>query len=278
MKHVLGVKYVDIDNKKELLKYYDNIALLFKDSFGKVLDKEVWRWAYVDNPYGEPIISLALSGGKVIGHYAIIPLFLENKHEKIHSYLSMTTMVSPEFRGKDLFRKLAERVYKKLEAKGFPTFVFGFPNDNSTSGFVSKLGWTVYDKFKVYNIKKKNFSQAFDLIKKEVTDESYSICLTENRYMQWRTKKPGQVWNVNKGVGVKIFNNDADLMYISDLSKITIADESEQLNLILPTPAMIEDTEWLGEELFHYRFGFRTFNFNGVVPKFFVQMSMSDVF
>jgi N-acetylglutamate synthase-like GNAT family acetyltransferase len=269
------VIYIDISNKQDLVKYYNKLAILFEQSFEKPLDKAMWEWAYIHNPYGDPFVSLAICDDKIVGHYAVIPYFLENKQGEIHSYLSMTTMVSPDFRGQNLFTILAERVYDQIDALELPSFVFGFPNDNSAPGFVRKLGWTVFDQYKVYNVSKKNINKAIDLINDDVDEKSFTVNFTDKKYLQWRSNKPNQTWTLDNGLGIKYFDGGADLMYISDLSNVNFINDINSINIILPKPT---NAGLLGEELFHYRFGYRAFNFDGKQPTFFVQMAMSDVF
>ena len=72
-----------ITSKSELLKYQDDIAELFYDSFKEKLDVELWKWAYIDNICGDPIVSLYFHNEKLVGHYAIIPMKLKYKNSEI---------------------------------------------------------------------------------------------------------------------------------------------------------------------------------------------------
>lgn len=120
----------------------DEIAIceLFQQSYGRQMPLEYWRWRYAENPHGSVWIELAWDGERLAAHYAVSPTRLQVGNEIFPAALSMTTMTHPNYRGRGLFPKLAERLYGRLERAGFCA-IFGFPNTLSHRGFNTSLGW-----------------------------------------------------------------------------------------------------------------------------------------
>lgn len=270
------VELININTKEELLKYYSGISDLFFESFEKQLDKGLWEWAYLQNPFGTPLVSIALCDGKVVGHYAVIPMNLENNSSCISGFLSMTTMVAVDFRRHRLFQRLAEMVYERINKTGLPSIVFGFPNDNSAPGFIKRLGWTISEDYKVVSVKSEQINKVAQIIKKKIDENCFTLNMDNSKIRDWRTKKPNQTWRYDNKIGMKSIGNEFDLMHISNIDKLKALEFNSAINMILP----IDDaSQTLGdiEVSFPYRFGYRIFNTQDK-PKLFVQMSMSDIF
>lgn len=266
---------VDIDDGSELKPYFHLIAELFLESFGKVLSSELWDWAYQRNPFGDPIVSMAFDGGKLVGHYAVIPMDLHNQDKVIKGYLSMTTMVSVDFRRHQLFRILADRVYSRIESRNESAVVFGFPNNQSAPGFVKRLKWQISDDFHVVALQPADIGRAQCLLEKS-KDSGYRLDLENKTVANWRSNKPYQEWQIRNGLGIKYHATGYDLMYMScdaNLAGITLSDKVHTIMPITKKEAL--ELGW--EISFPYRFGYRLFN-TQQQPKFFVQMCMSDVF
>ncbi len=116
------------------------ILALFEASFGRPMDPSFWTWRFMDNPLGGPWIELAWDGDRLAGHYAISPQELVHGESRLLTALSMTTMTHPDYRGQDLFGRLADRLYERLEKAGFAC-VWGFPNRFSHRLFNNRLQW-----------------------------------------------------------------------------------------------------------------------------------------
>ena len=267
--------WVDIDNSAELVAYFPAITELFLTSFGKPLCSKMWHWAYQENPFGHPLVSMAFYEGKLVGHYAVIPIDLHNEDQVLKGYLSMTTMVSVDFRRHQLFRKLADRVYDRIENRGEASVVFGFPNNQSAPGFIKRLGWKVSENYHVVSLRTTDIEQAQELLSKS-TKSAYRLDLESVKVGSWRSSKPNQEWQIRNGVGIKQYPAGFDLMYLNsgiDLSKLEL---SGTVNAILPiSKEKALELDW--EISFPYRFGYRVFN-TEQQPTFLVQMCMSDVF
>lgn len=270
-----NVDLVNIESKEELIKYYSGISELFFESFGKPLDKELWEWAYLNNPFGEPKVAIAVHQGVIVGHYAVIPMNLENKGNELLGFLSMTTMVAISFRKLRLFQRLAEMVYERIQRSGLPSIVFGFPNDNSAPGFKKRLGWTISDDYKVVSVEPQQISKVVKVIDKFLDSDCFTLNMGDMRTKNWRTSKPNQTWSYDNNIGTKAIGHDFDLMHISDAKQLKLLNFHKSINMVLPIgkESSLEDIH----VSFPYRFGYRIFNC-ATEPRLFVQMSMSDIF
>lgn len=271
----INFQIVDVDNSQALESYRSVIAELFLTAFGKPLDPDLWTWAYLDNPFGQPLVSMAFHEGQLVGHYAVVPMDLKNDKGAFKGYLSMTTMVHSDYRRHQLFRSLAERVYQRIEQRGEPAMVFGFPNNQSAPGFIKRLEWTVSEAFHVVALQPEDLPQAQQLLA-DLSASSYRLSLTDPLVAAWRCAKPKQSWQLINGIGIKPHQEGLDLMYLAPEASLAALDLTGPLHAIMPVSS--KQAEELGWEIsFPYRFGYRTFNTQHE-PTFSVQMCMSDIF
>lgn len=268
------LNFIDIFEKSELIKYRDDILALFYESFGTQLPVAVWDWAYLENPAGEPVVSLAYDNNELVGHYAVIPYFLRNRSQLLKSYLSMTTMVKKEYRRLGLFVAQAERVYSIIEKYKKADCVFGFPNAMSAPGFRKRLKWIVNEDYNVINVNKTQLNDLFDYMCFTSSGDYFRI--NDASFINWRRSKPDMLWNVNSGLGLKKFGNNYDLMWFENIDSLKEISEVDSLN-VLVRGAQDELLQNGFEVSFNYPIGYRTFN-NSPEPEFLVQMAMSDVF
>ena len=120
----------------------DEVAILelFAASFERPMSRAYWSWRFRDNPLGGPWIELAWDGDRLAAHYAVSPAELVIGGARKKTALSMTTMTHPDYRGQDLFGRLADQLYGRLAAAGFAA-VWGFPNRFSHRLFLRRLDW-----------------------------------------------------------------------------------------------------------------------------------------
>lgn len=268
------IELIYISSRAQLLQHFDGISELFAESFNKPLDKALWHWAYMDNPFGDPLVAIALYHGRVVGHYAVVPMDLENSSAKLTGFLSMTTMVAVDFRMHKLFQRLAEMVYERIKQLEVPAIVFGFPNNNSAPGFIKRLGWTISEDYKVVSAKPNQMKAVASLIDGLLSQNSYTLNLEHQSTKKWRTSKPNQNWIYDGTLGLKPIGTECDLMHITDAQRLINTEFVNSVNMILPvTDLQLENLE----VSFPYRFGYRLFN-TKQKPNLFVQMSMSDIF
>jgi hypothetical protein len=137
----------------EILPYnfenFDKITELLDSVYNDHLTKEFWEWRF-HKINDKPVGFMMWEDDKIIGQYMTHPISLQisNKIEKV--LFSMATITHPLYRGRNIFKKLADYTYQNLEMKY--KLVYGFPNENSAPVFFNKLGWcnlgnmTIFEK------------------------------------------------------------------------------------------------------------------------------------
>lgn len=113
---------------------------LFRDVYRRDMSKAFYRWRFLANPFGPPMVSLLWDGETLAGHYAVSPMQSVVGDEIVPSAQSMTTMTHPDYRNRGVFSTLAEDLYARIAGLGV-RMVWGFPNTQSHYGFVRRLGW-----------------------------------------------------------------------------------------------------------------------------------------
>jgi GNAT superfamily N-acetyltransferase len=103
-------------------------------------NKAYLNWLYVSNPNGKAVGFDAWDGDVLAAHYVTIPLQGSLEGRETRFLLSLNTATHPDFQGKGLFTKLAQRTYEAATALGYGA-VIGVANANSTPGFTRKLGF-----------------------------------------------------------------------------------------------------------------------------------------
>lgn len=267
------ISFVFIRDKKQLFSYFDSICDLFLHCFNRPLSESLWRWAYMDNPCGEPLVSIAVIDRRVVGHYAVIPQNIFNGSVRLDGYLSMTTMVHSDFRRLSLFQKLAEMIYQHIDGLDKRCIVYGFPNKNSLPGFRKRLGWEIINHSVFSFVNSGSASTVYSTLK--VDDNTYKLDMFNPDFVQWRCNKPEQLWFIKDGLGLKSFNGSMDLMFFDSIERLDNLPVGAEINILLPDECSTEK-DFLNK-ICEYPFGYRTFNLDKE-PKFLAQMCMSDVF
>jgi len=111
---------------------------LFEKVYQRTLTKQFWDWRY--SKLGRPIRYLAWEEDQIVGHYVVHPIPFKIFDHVENILFSMTVMVHPDFRGRNLFQELAEYVYEDASKRNYK-LVIGFPNKNSEKIHFQKLGW-----------------------------------------------------------------------------------------------------------------------------------------
>lgn len=214
----------------------DAVLRLFRASFGKGLKEDFWKWKYLENPYGEPIIKLMHDGHELIGHYAVIPQTVQLGENRIKSAFSMTTMTHPDYSGRGVFTTLAQAAYATCREKDI-VLVYGFPNQNSYYGFTNKLGWKGLGQMYGWELsareaetksdtrllteKVESFMPEHDLLWESYIQEGRVVVPRNAVFLNWRYfKKPGNEYEVlefrddagglNGYVVLKVFEDHKD--------------------------------------------------------------------
>ena len=83
---------------------------------------EYLTWQYINNPLGKAYGYNAIDNNKIIGHYVAIPIEANIFGKKESGLLSLNTAVHPDYRGRQLFKKLAQVTFDKAKKDG-KTFI-----------------------------------------------------------------------------------------------------------------------------------------------------------
>ncbi|HAA56565.1 MAG TPA: hypothetical protein DCE42_17510 [Myxococcales bacterium] len=117
-----------------------DIVEMFGNVFSRELSLEEWRWKFAENPYAPPLATVAYVEEQLVGHYTMMPVRLNVMGRAVDAAQSIDTMVSPLFRGQQIFKKTATDCYQRYKESGGKC-VFGFPNEQSYPGFMRRLQW-----------------------------------------------------------------------------------------------------------------------------------------
>jgi len=118
------------------------ILELFKLVFNQELTLDQWLWRFRHNPAGKHLIKLMWDGDKLVGHYAVSPIYMRAEGEDVLTAHSLTTMTHPDYGGRGVFKQLSSALYEELENEMNCKAIWGYPNNNSHYGFVKSLKWS----------------------------------------------------------------------------------------------------------------------------------------
>ena len=95
-------------------------------------DKKYWNWRYRDNPAGIGRIWLADDAGKIVGHYAMIPIKMKIGDETVTASLTVDIVTHPNYRRQGIFETLARKAYTEAGKEG-GHILCAFPNEVAIS-------------------------------------------------------------------------------------------------------------------------------------------------
>lgn len=179
------------------------ILELFRLVYNREMTGDYWRWRFADNPAGSRMIDLCWDGSTLAGHYAVSPVKMVINGREYLTALSMTTMTHPDYRKKGIFTTLARSLYRRLENEGV-VMIWGFPNNNSYHGFMTKLNWFPLARIPKLAINRFQKGQLlpgrsrpeiidvdrmdhrFDELWHQVDKSGVNMVVRDSRYLQWR--------------------------------------------------------------------------------------------
>lgn len=100
-----------------------------------------FKYWYKENPVGEVVSYSAFDQGRMVAHYACIPTQMKIDNRVVNGVLSMAVVTHPDYRGKGLFKILAQKTYDKAKELGYE-FVVGVANANSFPIFMRNFPFT----------------------------------------------------------------------------------------------------------------------------------------
>lgn len=208
-------KFIKTDTSKEKIKAYSELLSSVFYNTNKFTEGFL-TWQYIDNPNGKVVGFDAFADDTLAGHYVTIPVsyYINGKVKK--GLLSLNTATHADHRGKGLFTQLANRTYEYAKQLGYE-FVIGVANQNSTHGFLKKLGFYLIAPLTVKTgIGNINYNKNLDyLAKPNWNDKS----------LKWRLNNPEANYLANKntvfsptdkgGVYAQLFSSNNDMISLS---------------------------------------------------------------
>lgn len=173
-----------IPTKKENLELYSKLLSgVFKETNKFTID--FLNWQYFKNPHGDVLGYDAFYNGELVAHYVTIPVVYTLNNTFIKGLLSLNTATTSDHQGKGLFTKLASATYTLAKEKGYD-FIIGVANQNSTHGFIKKLGFNLIGKLevKIY----------IGSLKEHTNSSNYFRATWNESSLNWRLKCPSSTY------------------------------------------------------------------------------------
>ena len=169
---------------------------------------EYLEWHYHKNPAGSACIGYILEESKQITNYALIPKILKNNQgKKVKLGVGVDLAVSPNSRGKGLFRETIESSYK-AGTNGNLDGILGVANSQSSPRMTQAMGWRKLPSLDFRLLipsrsknRLKTFRMEPDLIEKSETEGFFDVETFTNSFgfsplwdkelLKWRLSRPG---------------------------------------------------------------------------------------
>jgi hypothetical protein len=90
---------------------------------------EYWKWKYTKNPAGSPIIWLAESNNKIVGHYAIVPRIMKLGNAYMTGSSACDAATHPNYQGRGVFSSIVNRLCLDAGENGI-SIIYGFARRN----------------------------------------------------------------------------------------------------------------------------------------------------
>lgn len=103
--------------------------------------EDLWNWKHAWNPFGESIVLIAESGGRIAGVRAFMRWeLLTPQGETVRCVRAVDTATHPDFHRRGIFRTLTESAVEEARKDGVH-LIFNTPNPQSGAGYL-KMGWS----------------------------------------------------------------------------------------------------------------------------------------
>ena len=152
----------------EFRKYKDgeeeSIFKLYLKVFNKKLSYDDWNWKYNGLYPNNKLIFLAFDDLLCVGHYALMPYRLNAFGKGIEAFISLDSMVHPNYQGKQVFSKLVEYAYNNINCLDRPYITF--LNEKSSGGRTENTGTNLCQKLTFTDTKKNQGFTGIDSVSK----------------------------------------------------------------------------------------------------------------
>jgi len=213
-----------------------NLSFQFKNKFST----DFLNWLYNENPNGKAIINNVYEDGKIIAHFALIPISVLYKNEIYKSALSVFTAVDENNRGLYFFHKLANKSFELAKSNGI-RFIIGVSNQVSSELFVKCFKFKLISPLEV-KIGLSKFNE------KDNTPHIFEI-FKDKKTLLWRLNNPRFKYQIYKQEKLKkniIFNNNYKLFKIH-MGFISTKDVDFQNEIYLKTSYNLNPFNmWIG--------------------------------
>ena len=180
-----SIKIIDI-NEESLLE----ITRFLRETFpkNKKFTPEFVKWQYAQNPLGPMVGFNAWDNGKIISHFAGLPIEMNLFGKTRKGLLCINVSTNINYRGKKLFTILGEKTSQYAVENGFD-FMIAVPNANSSHGFLKYFGYYLISPLTV------KLGMGTDIY----TNNSFNCykCWDEKQ-QAWRLRNPANEYACNK--------------------------------------------------------------------------------
>lgn len=113
----------------------EGIRALLAQSFAAnpKADAAILAWQYWQNPFGEVVSWVWEDAGRVVCHWACVPVPMVVAGRRVVGLKTADAATAPDYRGRGLFRRLAQRLFADCAERGFPLAI-SHPNPNAARG------------------------------------------------------------------------------------------------------------------------------------------------
>lgn len=210
------IEYKIITTQEEKERYKDNYKEFFYNSYNKKLEEDMWKHQFINYPYNESPLFLALKDNLIVGSALMIlhKCIIENK--EYNYYLFTSSAVDKKYSSEGIYANLLN-MQKEYAREQNVDFIFAFPNKIAYPVIKFFGGFKDLVKLKLIKTKFENL----DL------NNSYNSLKLDNGFFDWRFEhKDYKFFNKDgKTIILKEFENSYDILSI-------IEDEFLDKNLI----------------------------------------------
>ncbi len=143
----MQIRQTTFSSNDELQELVDLQNIVYQHR-GLQFSVDGFKYWYKENPVGEVVSYSAFEHNKMVSHYACIPTQMKIEDRVVKGVLSMAVVTHPDYRGRGLFRTLAQKTYEKAKELGYE-FVIGVANANSFPIFMRHFPFTYIGKLDV---------------------------------------------------------------------------------------------------------------------------------
>jgi GNAT superfamily N-acetyltransferase len=182
----------------EFEKWIDQFCELYQKCFSGLINENIIRWRYFDNPYNDLLVCFAIDKGRLVANYAASPCELICGSDVNKVAISLNSMTDPAYRGRGLFTTLASKLYKYMDEQGY-RLIMGFPNYLSNRTFATELAWTIMYEIPTLELKlpelRKNLIKTDTVLEDNRFMLNYASCRDRHKpiylnktgvYLKWR--------------------------------------------------------------------------------------------